>query len=107
VDLRSEVRKMKLLYSVALPDAILRNPHASMFVFFISAFTLFALAGEDNDLVRAKKKKRSFFSRVFHFMEDEEPTEEVSLSPHPVPKWGIASDVISRSTAKRAHWVYQ
>jgi len=68
---------MKLLYSVALPDAILRNPHASMFVFFISAFTLFALAGEDNDLVRAKKKKRSFFSRVFHFMEDEEPTEEV------------------------------
>ncbi|ELR10964.1 uncharacterized protein ACA1_103210 [Acanthamoeba castellanii str. Neff] len=68
---------MKLLSSFIIPEAVVRNPHASLFVLFISAFTLFALTGEDNDLIRPRRKK-SLFKRIFHvFGEDESPTLDV------------------------------
>jgi hypothetical protein len=66
---------------LAIPDPsmILRNPHLSLFVVCISAFTLFALTGEDNDLIRPKRKK-SLFKRIFHvFGEDESPAREVTV----------------------------
>lgn len=91
---------MKLLSSFIIPEAVVRNPHASLFVLFISAFTLFALTGEDNDLIRPRRKK-SLFKRIFQvFGEDESPTLDVQVRhrcPTPPPALDVNKTCITKT----------
>ncbi|KAL6074011.1 hypothetical protein QOT17_004397 [Balamuthia mandrillaris] len=53
----------------ALSQVVHQNPHASLAVLFLSAFALFALTGEENILIKDKRrfKQKSLFGKLFLF----------------------------------------
>ncbi|KAL6051748.1 hypothetical protein QOT17_018981 [Balamuthia mandrillaris] len=52
-----------------LSQVVHQNPHASLAVLFLSAFALFALTGEENILIKDKRrfKQKSLFGKLFLF----------------------------------------
>ncbi len=63
-----------------MPEAILRFPQASLFVVFASAFAVFALTSNENDLARPKKRRKSFFKTIYkHLIGDEADGSDLTL----------------------------
>jgi len=48
---------------LAIRDTFVKNPHASLFVLFVGAFTVFALSGDD-----PKKRKPSLLRKVLSYL---------------------------------------